>query len=107
MGYTVPKLAILTTSAFDSWFKSLADRQARARIDARLRRVTLGNLGDVKSVGTRVGELRIDHGPGYRWYFTRRGSEVIVLLAGGDKSTQQHDIERAIKLATRLHEEDT
>ncbi len=106
MGYTAPRFTILTTRIFDSWFRGLPDRRTRARIDARLRRVTVGNLGGAKSVGARVSELRIDHGPGYRLYFTRRGNEIIFLLVGGDKSTQQRDIDRAIKLATRLHEDE-
>ena len=105
MGYTASRFAILTTRVFDSWFRGLPDQRTRARIDARLRRVTLGNLGGAKSVGARVSELRIDHGPGYRVYFTRRGNEIIVLLVGGGKSTQQRDIDRAIKLATHLHED--
>jgi len=103
MGYTATKVVVLTTEDFVRWFTKLRDRQARARIAARLRRVELGNLGGAKSVGARVSELRIDHGPGYRLYFTRRGVEFIVLLVGGDKSTQQRDIERAIELAARLH----
>jgi putative addiction module killer protein len=102
MGYTSVKLVVLTTSDFDRWFTRLRDRQARAHISARLTRVAQGNLGGAKSVRARVSELRIDHGPGYRLYFTRRGAEFIVLLVGGDKSTQQRDIELAIELAARL-----
>ena len=103
MGYNSASLVVLTTEDFVRWFTKLRDRQARARISARLRRVELGNLGGAKSVGARVSELRIDHGPGYRLYFTRRGVEFIVLLVGGDKSTQQRDIERAFELAAQLH----
>jgi len=75
------------------------DRRAKARIDTRLRRFTLGNPGDVKSVGDGVLELRIDYGPGYRVYFTQIGQLVVILLAGGDKSSQQSDIEAAKRLA--------
>jgi putative addiction module killer protein len=87
------------TRRFADWFDRLRDQRAKARIDARLRRFTLGNPGDVKSVGGGVQELRIDYGPGYRVYFTRVGQLVVVLLAGGDKSTQQADIDVAKQLA--------
>ncbi len=94
--------SLQTTDAFDRWYDGLRDRQGRARIAARLRRVELGNFGDVKPVGSGVSELRIDCGPGYRVYLTQRGLEVVILLAGGDKSTQSKDIEAAIELAKRL-----
>ena len=90
------------TVQYAKWFDSLRDRQARARIDVRLRRLTLGNPGDVKSVGHGVSELRIDYGPGYRVYFTRRGELLVVLLAGGDKRTQDSNIKLAIGLARNL-----
>ncbi len=77
------------------WFNSLRDRKARARIDVRIRRLSLGNPGDVKAVGEGVSELRIDYGPGYRVYYTQRRQRLIVLLAGGDKPTQKQDIKRA------------
>ena len=77
-------------------------RPGRARIAARLRRVELGNFGDVKPVGSGVSELRIDYGPGYRVYLTQRGLEVVILLAGGDKRTQSKDIEAAIEMAKQL-----
>ncbi len=93
---------ILTTEAFDVWLAELRDREARVRIAARLRRIGLGNLGDTKPAGGPVSELRIDYGPGYRLYFTRRGLEVIVLLIGGDKSTQANDIKRAIQMVAQL-----
>lgn len=84
------------------WFKKLRDRQARARILARVRRLSLGNPGDVSPVGEGVSELRIDHGPGYRVYFKQQGDVWIVLLAGGDKRTQRRDIEQAKELARNL-----
>ena len=73
--------------------------EARVRIDARISRLSKGNAGDAKSVGSGVSELRIDHGPGYRVYFSRKGKTIILLLCGGDKRTQQADIERAIEIA--------
>ena len=84
------------------WFRKLRDTQARARIDLRIRRVTLGNLGDVRPVGEGVSELRIDYGPGYRVYFKQHGSTVILLLGGGDKSTKRADIKLAKQLAGDL-----
>jgi putative addiction module killer protein len=77
----------------------LRDREARARITVRIRRLSLGNPGDVKPVGSGVSEMRIDYGPGYRVYFIRRGDTVVVLLCGGDKRTQDRDIARALELA--------
>ncbi|MDO8879435.1 MAG: type II toxin-antitoxin system RelE/ParE family toxin [Coriobacteriia bacterium] len=93
---------IRETDAYRKWFESLRDINAQMRIAARIRRVSLGNLGDAKSVGDGVSELRITYGPGYRIYFIRHGETVIVLLAGGDKSTQRRDIERAKELARGL-----
>jgi putative addiction module killer protein len=80
---------------FREWLEGLRDREARARIRARLGRIRLGNLGDAKSVGQGVSELRIHHGPGYRIYFGRDGEALVLLLLGGDKSTQDADIRRA------------
>lgn len=102
MGYSVPSLSVFTTEVFDDWFAGLRDAKARARIQARIDRVETGNCGDCKSVGGRITELRIDYGPGYRVYCTRRKNVVIVLLCGGDKSTQQADIRRARALASDL-----
>jgi putative addiction module killer protein len=90
------------TALYAAWFRGLRDRTARARIDVRLRRLSLGNPGDVKAVGDGVSELRIDFGPGYRVYFVQRGELLIVLLAGGDKSTQSKDISAAKSLARDL-----
>jgi putative addiction module killer protein len=80
---------------FTEWLRQLNDRQARTRIEARLARVTVGNFGDVEPVGEGVMELRIDWGPGYRVYFARVGQVIVLLLCGGDKRTQQRDINRA------------
>ena len=95
---------IFTTETFDSWFESLRDRQAARRIQARIDRAEDGNFGDHKSVGEGVSEMRIHHGPGFRVYFTLRGLEVVILLAGGDKSNQTRDIQTAQALARQLKE---
>lgn len=95
-------IKIRQTDEYARWFTALRDRQARARIDARIRRLSLGNPGDVKPVGVGVSELRIDYGPGYRVYFTQRGQALVVLLAGGDKRTQSRDIKLAQTLAREL-----
>lgn len=93
-------LEIRQSPVYARWFANLRDRQARARVDVRIRRLSLGNPGDVKSVGDGVLELRIDYGPGYRVYFTRRGERLVILLAGGDKKSQTKDIAKAIELAS-------
>ncbi|MXX42041.1 MAG: type II toxin-antitoxin system RelE/ParE family toxin [Acidimicrobiales bacterium] len=90
------------TDVYARWFAKLRDRQARLRIVARIRRLALGHPGDARSVGKGVSELRIDHGPGYRIYFTRRGRTLVVLLAGGNKDSQQRDIAEAQALAARI-----
>jgi putative addiction module killer protein len=92
-------IQIRQTSVFSDWLDALRDARAKANIAARIKCLAAGNPGDVKPVGEGVSELRIDHGPGYRVYFVRRGLELIVLLCGGDKSTQPRDIETAKKLA--------
>ncbi|MET3117878.1 putative addiction module killer protein [Undibacterium sp. GrIS 1.8] len=81
---------------FKEWLASLADRQARARVLVRLQRMAAGNFGDCKPVGDSVWELRIDHGAGYRVYYTRTGGKLVLLLIGGDKRKQQADIDTAI-----------
>jgi putative addiction module killer protein len=93
---------IFTTSIFDDWFSGLRDRQARAKIQARIDRAELGNLGDYKAVGEGVFEMRIFYGSGYRVYFVRRGAEIVILLAGGDKSTQSADIAKSIELSKQV-----
>ena len=90
---------ILKTETFDRWLRNLRDRQARIRVLERLDRLAHGNPGDVKSVGGGVSELRLTFGPGYRVYFMSRGGRAILLLCGGDKSTQASDIRRARELA--------
>jgi putative addiction module killer protein len=98
--------SVVITQKFRKWFEGLNDRRARMRIAARLDQAQSGNLGDVKSVGGAVSEMRIAYGPGYRRYFTRRGFEVIVMLGGGDKSTQPSDIRRAKMLLKQLIQEE-
>ena len=90
------------TERFKNWVNRLGDRQARARILVRLERMAMGNLGDVKPVGEGVSEARITYGPGYRLYFVRRGDTLIVLLCGGDKSSQTTDIKVALNLAREI-----
>jgi putative addiction module killer protein len=90
------------TETFDRWFRKLRDRRARARIQIRIDRLLLGLPGDVRPVGEGVSELRVDYGPGYRVYFAQRGETLIVLLAGGDKGSQDRDISTALVLARSL-----
>ena len=90
------------TSVFAGWFSGLRDRHARGRIAARIRRLSLGNFGPARSVGGGVRELKIDYGPGYRIYYFQRSARLVILLAGGDKSSQRRDIARAIALARGL-----
>lgn len=95
-------LEVRQTTTYAEWFDDLRDRVAKVRIDIRVRRLSLGNPGDVKPVGEGVSELRVNVGPGYRVYYTQRGDTLVVLLAGGDKSTQDHDIRVAKSLARDL-----
>ena len=87
------------TKTFEKWFDKLRDKEAYLCISKRLKRIERGNFGDHKSLGGGISELRIDYGPGYRVYYTERNSLIIILLAGGDKSTQERDIVKARKLA--------
>ena len=95
-------IEIRQTETYDKWFAGLRDRQARARINVRIRRLSLGNPGDAKPVGEGVSELRVDYGPGYRVYYIRQGGHIVVLLAGGDKSSPRRDIRIALELARDL-----
>ena len=95
-------LKIRKTESYAKWIDNLRDLQARARVQVRIERLIAGNLGDVRAVGEGVSELRIDYGPGYRVYFTKCGREVVILLAGGDKTTQSADIKIALRLARNL-----
>jgi putative addiction module killer protein len=95
-------IEIRKTEVFAVWLDGLRDIHARARVQARIERLAAGNPGDVKPVGGGVSELRIDYGPGYRVYFRKRGRELIILLAGGDKSSQASDIKMALRLARNL-----
>lgn len=97
-------LEIIQSETFRRWLSRLHDRQAVARINARIRRLSAGNVGDVKPVRNGISELRIDYGPGYRLYFIRHGLSVVVLLAGGDKHSQEADIARAIAIAKEWRE---
>jgi putative addiction module killer protein len=90
------------TQEFQDWLDALKDLRAQIRIVARLRLAEAGNLGDWKPVGGEVSEMRVDVGPGYRLYFTRRGKLLIIMLAGGDKSTQSRDIKRAQRILEQL-----
>lgn len=92
----------LTTAVFDRWLPALTDHKARAGVLARSRSATLGNPGDCAPVGEGVSEMRIPVGPGYRVYFTRRGTTIYFLLLGGDKSSQRRDIARARMMAQKL-----
>ncbi len=95
-------IEIRRTDVYAKWIDSLRDIKARARILVRIERLAAGNPGDVKAVGEGVSELRITYGPGYRVYFKQQGQELIILLAGGDKSTQSKDISVAQELARNL-----
>jgi putative addiction module killer protein len=90
---------IIRSATFDLWMHSLRDRQARARILLRIDRLSLGNPGQHRNLANGISEMKIDHGPGYRVYYTMRGSKLIVLLCGGDKTSQQEDIAKAIRIA--------
>lgn len=94
-------IEVRKTAEFSDWYKALKDERARARIQIRIDRVELGLIGDAKFFDG-IGELRIDYGPGYRVYFVRHGNTVIILLCGGDKSTQSKDIRKAAKLAKEV-----
>lgn len=102
MGYNPSMIEIRKSESYARWIDGLRDIRARARILARVERLATGNPGDVKPVGEGVSKMRIDYGPGYRVYYTQRGRELVILLAGGDKSTQARDIKTALRLARNL-----
>ncbi|MEO7622812.1 MAG: type II toxin-antitoxin system RelE/ParE family toxin [Gallionella sp.] len=104
MDYDADMNQFIATDTYADWISSLRDVQAKARINARLRRAELGNFGDCEPVGEGVSEMRIHYGPGYRVYWVQRGHEIFILLAGGDKSTQAKDIKTALQLARKLKE---
>ena len=104
MAYNQAMIEIIQSETFKRWRLGLKDRKALAKVNARIRRLSEGNPGDVKPIREGISELRIDYGPGYRVYFLRRGQLLIVLLAGGDKHTQEVDIDRAIALAREWKE---
>lgn len=94
-------LRVIETAEFSNWLEALRDANAQARITTRIRRAQDGNLGDVKFFDG-IGEMRINYGPGYRVYFVKRGNELVILLCGGDKSTQSKDIKRATSMAKEI-----
>ena len=96
---------LFKSDVYESWFSQLRDRQAKAKIEVRIRRLSLGNPGNVKPVGEGISELKIDYGPGYRVYFLKHGPVVVVLLCGGDKSSQPRDIVNAKAIAAKWKEQ--
>lgn len=99
---TASLIEVRQTDEFSGWLRRLRDANAVARIAGRIRRMEMGNPGDSRSVGQGVLEMRIDYGPGYRVYYVHRGAEIVILLCGGDKRTQQQDIKKALRLAEAL-----
>ena len=102
VNYSSQMLVVRQTDIFRSWLQSLNDARAIARIAVRIDRLAMGNPGDVRPVGSGISEMRIHYGPGYRVYFVLRGAELIILLCGGDKSTQSADIARARHVAKEV-----
>lgn len=102
MNYGLRMADVVSTPAFVAWLEDLADDTARSRITKRIARVELGLFGDAKSVGGGVSEIRVDYGPGYRIYFTRRGAEIVILLCGGDKGSQARDIAKAQSMVLEM-----
>jgi putative addiction module killer protein len=96
---------IQKTDEFDSWLSALGDQKAVAKIASRIERLGLGNPGDVKPVGEGISEMRLTYGPGYRVYYKQTGKKIILILCGGDKSTQDNDIKRAKAIAAQLRQE--
>lgn len=104
MDYICCMVDVRETPDFTNWLVALNDQRARLQIVRRISRIVAGNFGDAKSVGGAVSELRVDHGPGYRVYYTRRGKTVVILLCGGDKRTQSKDIRKAKEIAEALED---
>lgn len=104
VAYTLQMPLIKRTDEFSAWLRDLRDMRARAKVLARIDRLSLGNPGDVAPVGDGISEMRIHYGPGYRVYYIQRGEEIVVLLCGGDKSSQNSDIRAAKKLASELED---
>ena len=102
MNYNSRVIEVRQTAIFVKWLDALRDAQARQRIVVGIRRLELGNPGDIKPVGEGVSEMRISHGPGYRLYFTRSGETIVILLCGGDKSSQARNIAIARQLAKEI-----
>lgn len=102
--YIAVMFEVIESPVFQTWMESLRDQQARSRVAARITRMAQGNFGDWKSIQGALSELRIDYGPGYRLYFTRRGRKLILLLCGGDKRTQAADIKRALRMVKELED---
>ena len=102
VSYKIRMLDVQTTELFDQWLSDLTNRAARARIISRIDRLSRGNAGDVKAVGEGISEMRIDTGPGYRVYYKQTGRTIIIILCGGDKSSQDKDIKKAKQIAADL-----
>ena len=99
-------MEVVKSATFDGWIRKLKDRRAAARVLGRIDRLAAGNAGDVKPVGGGISELRIDHGPGYRVYYLQDGPRLILLLCGGDKSSQDRDIEQAHRIAEKWRDDE-
>lgn len=97
-------MEIVKSKTFDRWLSALQDSRAKARVQIRIDRLAAGNPGDIRPIGQGLSELRIDYGPGYRVYFMQRGAVLVVLLCGGDKSTQAADIRKAKAIAAQWKE---
>ena len=104
MNYDSRMVEVIKSSTFDAWLSGLRDRKAAVRVQVRIERLANGNVGDVKPAGEGISELRIDYGPGYRVYWMRKGVAFVVLLCGGDKSTQDTDIKAAKRIAAEWKE---
>jgi len=97
-------LSVITLAPFREWFDELRDKRAKSIIISRLTRISEGNFGNTRSLGAKLSEIKIDFGPGYRLYFLREGLQIVVILCGGDKSSQGRDIDRAMAIAARWQE---